>query len=545
MTDRRPSAALIALPAIGLLGASAAIAFATGRYDTAYGDAWSYLRVAFNFANTGHFVLNGYVSTAFAGQAFAAAPVLRVFPDSLVAAYTWSLVVTAIGAVAVASLARRVLAAGDSMFATLVVYASPIVGVLAFGFHTDLTAFSAQMICLALAIPAFERKSVPLLVAALVVGFWGVTVREFAVTAPLAVLVIGAVALRVPTRPFKSSVVLVAGGCFSVAAFGFALWRRSLPNAEEFPLGVSLSGMGRYLPQALVTLGILLIPVAFCVPLRRVWAEARQRSAALSLAIVALGFVLIVAALVGWVPILGNLVGDSGRQSVLDFGVGGLWALVRGLGAWALTVGALSAVAVSDRWQLRARVRTNPGTLVLPLATVLAGFPILAYVVFSSKYPPFDRYLLPLLPGLAIMVVAAGARFRVAARRRVAVGWVALLVFVAGSGLVTAVRSVDRSEAWRQAQAVRAAGVPVDRITAFGTWVPFNGPFQYEAAFSGADTGELRSGSCVLITSRRKSGRQWVLVARSNPPTLSGDRRRVYTFALRGSDCLTKIRKKK
>lgn len=539
---RRVPAPVLALPGLALLGVWYWVTASTGRLDAAFGDGWSYLRVAFRFADTGSFDLNGYVSTSFFGQAVLASPVLRAFPDSITAAQTWTAVVTACGVVALASLARRHLGPGATAFAVAVLAAGPVVAMLTGSFFADLPAFAAQMVCLAVGAAAVDRRSVPWLATSLAAGFVAFTIRDFAIVAPVAVLVTVVVAAAHGAPRFSRRVAIGAVLAFSAGVLVFTAWRQSLPNVEPFPIDASYTGLWKWIPRAAVSLGAMVAPAAFVVSPLGLWRGMSRPARLVAGLVIAAGAVLAVAAATERATLMGDLLGSAAHYGI---GGGPTAPVLRGIavaGAYGVTVLGLAAIALVDGLRWRALVRERPDRLVLAIATVFGFAPLVAYIVFSETVPPFDRYLLPVLPGCVVALLSARRVLldRGVTPRQTAtevLGAVGLVALAAVSGWILVDTGRPTGQAWAAGRRVVARGVPATKVNGPGEWNPFYGPYVTGPAHLGRDWRlRLTQGRCAIVTFGEVP-RGWIEIERRTVERFDGRTRPLVSAVEPGSEC--------
>src|SRR4051812_29939849 len=160
-----------------------------------HNDDFGYRRVATTLFEDGRIQFTGWTVMTLLGQIFFTLPFLWVLAGSPWAFALSSAALVGIGIVATYHLARRVLTPPRATFAVLTVLLIPGVLRNTTTFMTDLPAFAGEMLCLALAAAAIGRTDDQhrwrWLIASLVAGCWAFSIREFALAAPVAVLVVG------------------------------------------------------------------------------------------------------------------------------------------------------------------------------------------------------------------------------------------------------------------------------------------------------------------------------------------------------------------
>ncbi len=160
-----------------------------------------------------------------------------VFGDHAWAPGTAVAVLATAGLVAAYALASSALSRRWALACVLVVLALPGFALSTSSFMTDVPAFSAEVLCLAVAALALRREGRArgaLLAAALVVGCFGFSVREFDIAAPLAA--VGALALQ--DRRHRGAYGLVAFALVVVCGTIY-LWSAHVAGAQSLALAVS------------------------------------------------------------------------------------------------------------------------------------------------------------------------------------------------------------------------------------------------------------------------------------------------------------------
>ena len=533
---------LLAVPGLAIIALWVVVTAATGRLDTAFGDGWSYMRIAFHYVDTGSFRLNGYASTAFVGQAVLAWPVLKLFPDSLIAAQLWAAGVAMVGAIAFTAVTRHHVGERATAFAGATFAASPIVALLAATFFTDLPAYAAQMVCLACGIRALTKRSAIWLAFSMLAGFVAFSIRDFSLTAPFAVIfvVTATYLVRRPRIARPTAFLLVVALGLSCALL--SLWRRSLPNLEPFPVVVSFDRVGAWVPRVAVTLGFLIAPVAFTLSPVTLLRAMSWWARSVSVVVIGAGGVLVFAA----IGRHANLMGDLVQRPVGQFlGTGPpvwVWTVCTVIGAYGITLLVLAVIGVTDQADVKLLAQERPDRLVLPIATVLAIAPLLVYVISSVKLPPYDRYLLPMVPGCIVAILAA----RHQARARVAsvpvplapiVGSLTLLGMLVVSMWTLVDVSRQWAAAWNSANSVVRRGVPANLVGAPAAWTEYHGPFLTGPLQFGPEwRSKLNAKRCVVVTwGEPPSG--WKVLDRRSVPRLKGRGLTQWTVVKPSSEC--------
>lgn len=529
----------LALAAVGAIGVVLPVVVARryGALGVPRGDDWSYLRTLFRWVDSGELNFNNWVSMALLGQLLLAAPV-AMWRGRDVASAQLVTAVLAFGAM------WGVLATGTALFrrvwiaafVTIAVAAAPFWAILATSFMTDVPAFACVMITIALGARALRgsETSFPLVVAAGCVGMFGFTVREYAVFPLIALVVLAAVRFGDEGRRREQLTTLALAGLAVVGAVAFLAYWRTIPAGKPFSptfpdrhavsvLAYKGAGMVRLLGLVLVPVLLIARPVAL---LRRSWSAC----AGLVVALVAVTAAWLTATGIAAprIAFAGNYVtpigalGDgvsTGRRPELIPGPLFDTLIVLGTVA-AIFLAAIAAAPLHELWtRLRARrfaPEGSPAMFVAGTAALYAGGYTLAAL---AGLPLYDRYVLPLIALVGLLVANAGLRIAGATESAIrtpsgAGAWArrGALVALAVSLLLGTVYAADSASfdgaRWHvAADAVRAGWAP-RQIGGSFEWVNFH---------------SLRPG-----TLARQRGRvRFCVVVRVAPDPARLDRRRV------------------
>jgi hypothetical protein len=386
-------------------------------------DDWSYLLVQFRFVRDGTINLNNWVSMTLVGQVVLGAPVAVLSHRSITAMQSFTAVTGLVGLMAVVHLGRRLLpSVWHGAFVALMVAAGPLWGPLAASFMTDIPAFTLGMLSLLVGLAALRRPTVslPLVAASLALGFVGFSIRQYVIVTPLAVVLTAAWVLAAgrDTRRLRTLAVLV--GVFLVASAALFVWWRSLPQslalAPAFPSPHSAKSLAIRGVDLFRLLGLLAAPaVVLAGPVRivrRAWrAGPRLTVAVASTTSLALAGIYLH---VRTRPFVGNYVARDGvlahdvldgvRPNVVPRAVFELLVLAGSLGAVLLVLAAVpSAVVLVRRLRQRELAPVDPTVAVVGLA--LAGYSAAYVVALATGLPLYDRYVLPLIPLAAVLVL--------------------------------------------------------------------------------------------------------------------------------------------
>jgi len=400
-------------------------------------------------------------------------------------------------------LARKVLPTAAALVAVGSVVALP--GWLrdASTYMTDAPAFGLGAMSLLAGVAAVEhtgRRRAWLWGACLGLGFWGFTVREVVIAAPLAALIAAArrdrsdgaggpdgdgregagprAAKPVSGRgPRSGRGPWVAAAGFTALCGLFYLWRQGLPGGQPLPGHAPVLGVAATLARGWFTASLALVPVLVATAprwWRPVVARARVRGLAIG-AVVAL-LPVVVARKYGGPPawLLGDYLDRRGlggnevllgnRSPVL---AGWAWSVVVVV---AVVAGVVTAGLVAERaarWAAGERPPAAPALAALRWHCALTVAALAAAAVLDAAL--LDRYLWPAVLPAAILLLAD----RPPARPGPASVWrpgVAALAALAALALVmTANSDAYDSARWRAAQS--QAGFPPLSIDAGFEWI--------------------------------------------------------------------------
>jgi hypothetical protein len=493
-----------ALLALGV-AMPAAIAGWLGAFDIPRNDSWSYRRVLWEFVGTGHVRLVGWSGMTMVGQVFWTAPFAEVLGEGQWVPGAAVAVASAIGLVCAYALARSLLPRAWAAGCVLLTLAVPGILLNTSSFMTDVTAFSAEVACLVFGVAASHRSGRArwaLVVAAVAVGCFGFSVREFDLAAPVAVLVVLAVQDRRAWRAYG-----FAGFCTMVACAAIYLWTAKLPGAHLESLSLPTGTSFRQLIASYFTLGFVISPLLPSVLRATLRSSGRSKArsserpgrrltgstpAGVVSAAVFLGLGTLSLAK-GWGLFIGNYLMQQGvtGAAVLsgarpDLFPGALWLalqIVALIAGTALAFVAVAAVATRD-----AVVQLVSGTVQSLVAwfALLSAAGLLAYGLLV-KAPLFDRYLSQLVFPVVVLLAVGCVRSRATARPTHALagtgradgpgraGRVATLCLVLVIGAVTAVLTLNADAydgaRWQAGQLAVRAGFAPSEVDAGFEWV--------------------------------------------------------------------------
>jgi hypothetical protein len=467
--------------AVGVVAASWAMAAIGGAVGIPRTDDWAFGRVALDWARTGHVRLVGWGQMSLVGLAAWAQPWMHAF-----GAHVWVLdlaggVLVAAGLVAAHRLARTVLRESEATIAVLCVVACPGFVRDATTFMTDGPALALSTVCLLAGVRADGaggRAGRRWLLVAVGFGFWAFTVRELAIAAPAAVLVVGLVRRRV-----SRARVLAYGAALGGACAAFYAWRHGLPGQQPYWGRPPLFVMIELVVNAVFSLALGIAP-ALAITAPRWW-HPRARMVRLVgtgvggvLALVPIwyahwswdgGYKWLLGDYLDPRGINGNKLAAGDRPVVLPHALS--WFVTALAIASAVAACGLIAEHVALRRTGRARSR-HPATAIL-VAHLFLGAAVLT-IAAARNAVLYDRYLWPLVLSGAILVFH-GQRDRERApvpQGSVRAGrWLVVAVVVVVSVVLTANSDAFDGARWRVATRAVAEGNAATSVDAGFEWV--------------------------------------------------------------------------
>ncbi len=528
------------------------LAIASGAILIPLSDDFAFRRTLETLYQTGRFQYTGWSVMTLVGQVLFTLPLMVVAGGSAWAFAASTAILTVVWVIASYDLARRVLPAPRAAFAVLTVLVIP--GFLRFttSYMTDVPTYAGEILCLTLGAAALRRTAEEhrwrWLIASLAVGCWAFGVREFALAAPVAVLI----AAYASEKNGRRMPYLVAGIGLAVVCLGIYGITQNLPGqTPPLPrpqLGPAIARVAAAPATIAFFLGpALILGVATWLP---IWRRAPGPSAGARRRAIIGGVIGSVAALVLFADLPGAIA-QHGLASGLSIFIGTvfgnlpigqpillagtravlfparLWELLE-IAAVVATVVAFALVgatlAVQGRVILRALdLRRRPSALgsVLGLLATFAVVYGLGIMAFGVKVSVFDRYLWPLVLPLAILLLwrppeepAVDAAARPTSRRSLP-GPAALLAggALVGMGLISVAWLLNTLAfdvaRWRIGEAELARGIPATAIDAGFEWVGYHSPdiANVRAPFAKNATPYTRLWpsyhQCVVVSSSR------------------------------------------
>ncbi len=465
---------LLALAILSLIsvGVPLWLAAAAGAIGIPGNDGWVYMRAADTLFRTGSLDMPGHTAASI-GQVVTVQPFLWASGGDSWAFTAYGLVLTLIGIVATYLLARRFIGTGAAVLVVLLVEAFPGFARETVAFMTDVPTYALTMLCLLLGVRWLQDGGRRMeLVASMAVGLLALSIREFALAAPVAILVAAWARNRADERAwlaivssaFVIGVVVVLGAAASIPG-------RSIPASAD---------LGRLIiiGPAFATLAAVLLPaIALAVGSRMATISAGQ--VILAAGVVGVGLVVAAphGALVGNLWLATGLAGDDLLAGARAAVVGDrAWALSEQLAwfaailllvlciAWAQHQLATLRSSMSAASELVQVVR-GPTAVLMVFVLAHAG----GLLVFVSVAGMLDRYLLPLVPVAAILLLRGRLPSRLGrqdALSHVALAWLAV------SALVLAANSFAYDAArWRAGDAMVAMGYDAGAVDAGYEWM--------------------------------------------------------------------------
>lgn len=492
-----------------------AVAAWAGALSIPRSDDWSYLLTLFRLVDDGRLGFNNWVSMTLIGQIALAAPIAAVLPDSITAVHIGTAVLGFVGLVAVVLAAEPRHRSGAFLLAATIAV-GPLWAPLAATFMTDVPSFAVQTVFLALAFWMLRRETVTpgRYAATLAVGVLAISIRQYEII-PV-VIVVGVCLWSVAGSGDRSRLrpLLAITAVAALATAALLGWWLSLPDSLSLAPSPVTSGVIANLAVRLAgfvrLIALLVLPVVVLLGPTRVIRDAWRRAPLTTVAVG--GFVAfwmtVTSVRVPDIPFVGNYVDiwgvlsrdvvDGARVPVMPVPAFRLLAV---MGSAAAVVLALAIVPflVETAGRVRDRRIELGDPVGWVLASTLVGFAAAYAFAIATDLPVFDRYALPLLPVVGLMVLrrrdraplvdapAARGEGDVPRTRPLTVaGIAASLVLLAAVGLVYATDSASfDGTRWKVDERVVAKGWSPLRIYGGFEWISWHqrtGPPQGDAA---------------------------------------------------------------
>jgi hypothetical protein len=464
------------------------LAISTGSIGIPHNDAWSHAKIAETFGRTGMLQLVGWNRTALVGQVIPLGPLATSVVVQQVFVAVLSLVALA---ACYAYLLRRVGSAA-ALLGTVLVGITPDFGLLATSFMSDVPAFAALMVCLVLIDRALQTSNPLYLAFGLLVGVWGVTIREQDLVAPVAAVAITSMAWH----GRKRLVALGLGGIAAAAIGVFEVWRRSLPYGDSPALRPTASQAAQQVVLAIFTIALYVAPAVFAVARPARWGLGTRWLSAIVLV-----SALVIAVEHYPMVFLGNYLDPTGAYPAASVGVRAdvipswLWL--------ALVLVACVSLAGLVGVLLHSESRID-------LLSGLVGTLLIVGTIAQAAVGQliFGRYLLPLVP-IVCAVLLNGHKLR---HRVFVIPTLALLAAVS-LGITANALAFDAAR-WQAAARMQQQGISATDINAGLEWVGYH-------ATEPAERRPVRPGTISRYMRMFQNSRECYVVSASQLPNLN------------------------
>jgi 4-amino-4-deoxy-L-arabinose transferase-like glycosyltransferase len=467
---------MFALATLGLAGIGIPVwlSAAAGAIGVPGNDDWVYMRAAGSLFRTGSVDIPGHTA-AFIGQLVMVQPLLWLSGGNPWAFTAFGLVMALIGVASTYLLARRFVGTGSAVMVVLLVEAFPGFARETASFMTDVPAYALAVLCLLLGTRWLQGEGRRVtLVTSLGAGLLAVSIREFAIAAPVAILVAAWARNRADERVWLAG----ASGIFAAGVACVLIVVASMPGH-----GAPVTGdLGRLilLGPAFATLAAVLLPAA-ALSMGRRMATFSPEHIILGASLVCLVIILRNGSLIGnlWTP--NGLAGDDLLSGTRDPVIGaGAWALSGQLALFA----AILVAALALRWghgnfarvsslsTAMARAIRTARSREAPLLLFLAVYAA-ELVVFTSVGPMLDRYLYPMVPAAAILLLRGPAQPSSFGRSR-AFAHAAFAWLVASAFVIAANSFAYDAARYREGEAAVAMGYDARTVDAGYEWVGYH-----------------------------------------------------------------------
>jgi len=473
-----------ALMLLALVGGVAPIAYAWhfGALGIPRNDDWAYAPAAFQFAHSLKVTGGNWAAMNLVGQLVLSFPVVSLFGNRIAALQIEVAAIGVVGLLATFDLARQLLSPRRALFVAILVAALPMWASLSTSYMTDVPSYALVMTSLALGTRAVSRTTVRAgyFSGSLAVGLLAFTVRENGVVAPLAVSAATVwLAARRPRSRLSPIIAWIFG--FVASAGLFYVWRRSLAGfVNAAPRAPSLSRLelaAHVSLQAGLLVGLLVSPAVVLANPWRLLRVAWARAPRVTVGAAAVTAGLFAAAILrpghprgvlgpgDYVLPNGSLGTEMLKGVRPNLFPTPILAALTIIGVSALTVivcAGAAAVAKRVSAVLRRQPSTSPSPAFVIVALAAFGYSIGCLLAVALGYSRlFDRYLLPIVPLVAILALRTCPP-SVTAPRRVRIAGCMTLAVLAAVGAIYGTNSASFDGAkWRVASdAVKLAGDP-------------------------------------------------------------------------------------
>ncbi len=498
---------MVAILTLFVLGVIVPLAVAShyGALDIPRSDDWSYLVTLFRWLDHGRLGFNNWVSMTLIGQLVITAPIVAIFGDSIRAVHVFSALLAFGGLVGLYAVGAQLLPGRrGALLVAVTIAIGPLWAPLAATYMTDVPAFAIQMIALAVGVSAVRggRLALPRLAVALGLGFVAISIRQYEVIPTIAMVLVALwLVAHEPDRRRRLRAVVLMTGAVALATIALLGWWSSLPDSLSLSPSPQASGLvGNLVLQTagfLRLTGLLLIPVVVWIGPIRIARRAWGASRALTLLVAgATGTWLLVTYLRNpAVPFVGNYVDRHGvlaedvlkgrRLLVMPAPMFDLLVIAGSIAGILLMLALVEPLLrLVSRVQTRDSALTDPGTTLIALTVV--GFAAAYTIAIATKLPIFDRYALPAIPLIGLMLISSMSRAEITAdashtarvmpsTRTGVVLTGAVLILFAGVGLLFGTDSAAfDATRWRVDEATVHRGYSAHALDGGFEWIAFH-----------------------------------------------------------------------
>ncbi len=478
----RYGSALVWIVALTVVGGSLAIRIKTGAIPE--NDDWSYVRSALEQHDSHRIVLHGFGQMFLIGQLTAAQPFLWMLGANVRTLDVFSAVAGVAWIWLVFLVARRLIGERRALLLVCVVAAWPALGLLSTSFMTDLPSTAAAWAALYFGIKAFETERELAMLASFVFAVLAFTVREQTIVVPIAVALF---ALIDGSAPRRLRYEAIGGGAATIAVcYVLERARHGLPHADAPPFGLSsfdlLAGVNNSI-RGLFTLAFALSPLV----LRFVILSRRRKDVSRGTVlgwVAGLGASGVLLAVAPHSVLLTNYVERAGAYRTAVVGTAPpvfdvlVWSLVQivAIASTVVVAGEIGAYVQRRGRPLRALRGQDARRFILFSYAALAA--LLGVVLAFLDEHQYDRYLLPILPVVAVVLLSRreprlGIEERPSrTRRRIStVGVTVIVAFLCLMSASLTLSTYVRDHAvWDAAVRLTQDGVPPTAINAGSAW---------------------------------------------------------------------------
>jgi hypothetical protein len=523
-------------------------------------DDWSYLLTLFRWVDTGKLDFNGWVSMTLVGQLVIAAPFVKLAGRSITTIQLLTSMVGLVGLLGVVFIGRQMVRPPWwAVFVAATIAVGPLWGPLAPTFMTDVPTFTFEMLTLAAAAVAFRRRPLSLgwFATSIALGFVGVTIRQYAIVPVIAIVLVAVCRSWADRDRRRLAIVLTIAATFAVVAIAFFYWWSGLPDSKSLsPSTPSLHSLSLTFSKDagfLRLVGLLILPVVVLAGpvgvVRRAWRTSPVLTTILGLASslwLATSYLRMPNN-----PFVGNYVARDGvlsflvlrgdRPDVMPSTVFNLLVVLGSLSAVVIVLTVVPFLAAVPR-RIRDRDLLDVrDALTAVMGLSIAGFATAYTLALSTKLPVFDRYALPILPLVALVVLRAVLTATrdeprpvatIGRTSGVALAFVAL--FAVGLSFTVDSASFDATR-WHLAERVERMGYPATKIEGGFEWLGYH----RERDIRRGQLYRSNRGPCVVLRiDPPRNGRRVLASAEStaisrDPATIVAERTR---FPCAGAD---------